>query len=92
MKHILVSAGESEGKAGWRWKEAGILHHPNPVGPPGIPPVSPMASPPLYVNDNDYVKTGVKKLETMQGQWHPHPLSSYIGDQWLLTLQAFIAL
>src|SRR4029434_3142096 len=28
-------------------KWAAILDHPKPVGPPGIPPVSPMASPPL---------------------------------------------
>src|SRR4029434_1593573 len=26
---------------------AAFLDHPKPVGPPGIPPVSPMASPPL---------------------------------------------
>ena len=40
-------AGGVSWEAGWGWTWAGILDHPNLVGPPGIPPVSPMASPPL---------------------------------------------
>ena len=44
---IVGGAGEVSWKASWCWKWSGILDHLNLVGPPGIPPVSPMASPPL---------------------------------------------
>ena len=46
-RESVNSPGDLRGWAGWRKQWAGILDNPNPVGPPGIPPVSPMASPPL---------------------------------------------
>ena len=45
---IVEGAGDVRGWACWSWQWAGIMDHPNPVGPPGILPVSPMASPPLH--------------------------------------------